>query len=91
MPRETIDPTNFFRTASLTLMMTIANGIFSHNLEWNHIFFVIGFDCGFNFHRQRTEKASNKRLALPALAVGMGIYLPPSVNAPIVVGALLAG
>ena len=36
------------------------------------------------------KKSSGNRLALPVLAVGMGIYLPPSVNMPIVVGAFLA-
>lgn len=36
------------------------------------------------------KKASQNRFALPALAVGMGIYLPPVVNMPIVIGAVLA-
>lgn len=36
------------------------------------------------------KKVSKNRFALPALAVGMGIYLPPSVNIPIVIGAILA-
>ena len=36
----------------------------------------------------RRKQGAN--LSLPALAVGMGIYLPPSVNMPIVLGTLLA-
>lgn len=36
------------------------------------------------------KKSSGGKLALPVLAVGMGIYLPPSVNMPIVAGAVLA-
>ncbi|QEH18516.1 OPT family oligopeptide transporter [Histophilus somni] len=90
MPRETMDPSQALFAPQATLMMTIANGIFSHNLEWNYIFFGIGFGAVLIFIDIVLKKASNKRLALPALAVGMGIYLPPSVNAPIVVGALLA-
>lgn len=90
MPRETMDPSQALFAPQATLMMTIANGIFSHNLEWNYIFFGIGFGAVLIFIDSVLKKASNKRLALPALAVGMGIYLPPSVNAPIVVGALLA-
>ncbi|WP_075320951.1 OPT family oligopeptide transporter [Histophilus somni] len=90
MPRETMDPSQALFAPQATLMMTIANGIFSHNLEWNYIFFGIGFGTVLIFIDSVLKKASNKRLALPALAVGMGIYLPPSVNAPIVVGALLA-
>lgn len=90
MPRETMDPSQALFAPQATLMMTIANGIFSHNLEWNYIFFGIGFGAVLIFIDSVLKRASNKRLALPALAVGMGIYLPPSVNAPIVVGALLA-
>lgn len=90
MPRETMDPSQALFAPQATLMMTIANGIFSHNLEWNYIFFGIGFGAVLIFIDSVLKKASNKRLALPALAVGMGFYLPPSVNAPIVVGALLA-
>ena len=36
------------------------------------------------------RKSSGGKRALPVLAVGMGIYLPPSVNMPIVIGAILA-
>ena len=36
------------------------------------------------------RKSSGGKRALPVLAVGMGIYLPPSVNMPIVIGAVLA-
>ncbi|SUA23362.1 membrane protein [Neisseria meningitidis] len=43
-------------------------------------------DC----RRFGVEKSSGGKLALPVLAVGMGIYLPPSVNMPIVAGAVLA-
>ena len=36
------------------------------------------------------RKGSGGRKALPVLAVGMGIYLPPSINMPIIIGAFLA-
>ncbi|ELA09118.1 oligopeptide transporter [Moraxella macacae 0408225] len=36
------------------------------------------------------RKNSNARYSLPVLAVGMGIYLPPSVNMPIFIGTVLA-
>ncbi|MBN6710142.1 oligopeptide transporter, OPT family [Haemophilus haemoglobinophilus] len=90
MPRETMDPSQALSAPQATLMMTIANGIFSHNLEWSYIFFGIGFGAVLILIDSILKKASNNRLALPALAVGMGIYLPPSINAPIVVGAFLA-
>lgn len=90
MPRETMDPSQALSAPQATLMMTIANGIFSHNLEWSYIFFGIGFGAVLILIDSILKKASNNRFALPALAVGMGIYLPPSINAPIVVGAFLA-
>ena len=36
------------------------------------------------------RKTSDSRFALPVLAVGIGIYLPPSINMPVVVGAVMA-
>ncbi|STO55117.1 integral membrane protein [Canicola haemoglobinophilus] len=90
MPRETMDPSQALSAPQATLMMTIANGIFSHNLEWSYIFLGIGFGAVLIVIDSILKKASNNRFALPALAVGMGIYLPPSINAPIVVGAFLA-
>ncbi|WP_386687636.1 OPT family oligopeptide transporter [Lonepinella sp. MS14437] len=90
VPREGMDPSQVLSAPQATLMMTIANGIFSHNLEWGYIFFGIGLGVVFIIIDSLLKKSSNNRFALPALAVGMGIYLPPSVNAPIVVGAVLA-
>ena len=36
------------------------------------------------------RKTTHSRFALPVLAVGIGIYLPPSINMPVVVGAVMA-
>lgn len=36
------------------------------------------------------KKVSNKVFSLPVIAVGIGIYLPPSINTPVIVGAFLA-
>lgn len=90
MPREGMDPSQSLSAPQATLMMTIANGIFSSNLEWTYIFAGIGLGVVLIILDTVFKKSSNNRLALPALAVGMGIYLPPVVNAPIVIGAILA-
>ena len=37
----------------------------------------------------RVLRRTTRSLCLPPLAVGMGIYLPPSVQTPLVVGAVL--
>lgn len=89
MPRETMDPNQALSAPQATLMMTIANGIFSHNLQWDYIFMGIGLGVVLIVIDSLLKKTS-KHLSLSALAVGMGIYLPPSINAPIVVGAVLA-
>ena len=90
MPRESMDPNQALSAPQATLMMTIANGIFSRNLEWSYIFFGIGLGIALIVIDSVLKKSTANRMALPALAVGMGIYLPPVINAPIVIGAVLA-
>lgn len=90
MPREGMDASQVLSAPQATLMMTIANGIFSHNLEWTYIFTGIGLGLVLIIIDSVLKKSSRNKFALPALAVGMGIYLPPSINAPIVIGAVLA-
>ena len=91
MPREGMDAAQALAAPQATLMTTIAQGIFSHNLQWDYIFTGCGHrrgvDCWSISHCANPPAASG---ALPVLAVGMGIYLPPSVNMPIVIGAVLA-
>ena len=90
MPRDTMDPSQALSAPQATLMMTIANGIFSGNLEWSYIFFGIGLGVILIIIDSVLKKSSANRFALPALAVGMGIYLPPTINAPIIIGATLS-
>lgn len=90
LPRTDMDPSQALSAPQATLMTTIATGIFSSNLEWRYIFMGIGLGLALIIIDMLLKKASQNRLALPALAVGMGIYLPPAVNMPIVIGAVLA-
>ena len=90
MPRDMMDPSQALSAPQATLMMTIANGIFSGNLEWSYIFFGIGLGVVLIIIDSVLKKSSANRFALPALAVGMGIYLPPTINAPIIIGATLS-
>lgn len=71
-------------------MTTIAQGIFSSSLHWEYIY--IGLALGVVLVVvDRVLRRTTRSLCLPPLAVGMGIYLPPSVQTPLVVGAVLAG
>ena len=90
MPREGMDAAQALAAPQATLMTTIASGIFAHNLEWVYIFTGIAIGAVLIVVDLVLKKSSGGKLALPVLAVGMGIYLPPSVNMPIVAGAVLA-
>lgn len=90
MPREGMDAAQALAAPQATLMATIASGIFAHNLEWVYIFTGIAIGAVLIVVDLVLKKSSGGKLALPVLAVGMGIYLPPSVNMPIVAGAVLA-
>ncbi len=89
MPRVGMDETQVLSAPQATLMTTIAQGIFSHNLEWNYILFGVGVGIAaiiVNF----LLKKNTATLALPPLAVGMGIYLPPTLEMPLVLGSVLS-
>ena len=90
MPREGMDAAQALAAPQATLMTTIASGIFAHNLEWVYIFTGIAIGAVLIVVDLVLKKSSGGKLALPVLAVGMGIYLPPSVDMPIVAGAVLA-
>ena len=90
LPRDGMDAAQAVAAPQATLMTTIASGIFAHNLEWVYIFTGIAIGAVLIVVDLVLKKSSGGKLALPVLAVGMGIYLPPSVNMPIVAGAVLA-
>lgn len=89
MPREGMDPGQALSAPQATLMLAIARGIFTHQLNWTMI--LIGMALGVALIAvDEVLKRTCKVARIPVLAVGIGIYLPPTVAAPIVAGALLA-
>lgn len=89
MPREGMDPAQALSAPQATLMLAIARGIFTHQLNWTMI--LIGMAVGVVLIVVDEVLKRTCRVArVPVLAVGIGIYLPPTVAAPIVVGAVLA-
>ena len=87
LPREGMDPDAALAAPQAALMTTIAQGIFSLQLEWKYIF--IGIGLGVVLVIINLFLTRYTRYALPPLAVGMGIYLPPSVQTPLVIGAVM--
>jgi putative OPT family oligopeptide transporter len=88
MPREGMDPGQALAAPQASLMTAIVRGVFSHDLEWTMI--VIGLAIGaalIGVDEWLRKRGGFARL--PVLAVGIGIYLPPSINMPLVIGAVL--
>ncbi|MFS6936905.1 OPT family oligopeptide transporter [Neisseria animaloris] len=90
LPRPNMDASQALAAPQATLMTTIAQGIFAHNLQWTYIFTGVVIGIVLIITDLVLKKSSAHKLSLPVLAVGMGIYLPPSVNMPIFIGALVA-
>ncbi|PIT09898.1 oligopeptide transporter, OPT family [Snodgrassella alvi] len=89
LPRSGMDATQALSAPQATLMTTIAKGIFSHNLEW--IYIKAGVCLGiFLIILDIVIKRLRPGWSIPPLAVGMGIYLPASVNMPIFIGTVLS-
>jgi putative OPT family oligopeptide transporter len=88
LPRPDMDPTQALAAPQATLMSAIAVGILSHKLDWTMV--LIGLATGIvlilfdEFLRRRPGVAR-----LPVLAVGIGIYLPPTVTVTVAIGAFL--
>lgn len=89
MPRDGMDPAQALSAPQATLMLAITRGIFTHQLNWMMI--LIGMAVGVALIVVDEILKRTCRVArIPVLAVGIGIYLPPTVAAPIVAGAVLA-
>lgn len=89
MPRAGMDESQVLSAPQATLMTTIAQGIFSHNLDWNYILFGVGVGIAIIIV-DLLLKRNSAQYSLPPLAVGMGIYLPPTLEIPLVLGAVMS-
>ncbi|EHE0107910.1 oligopeptide transporter, OPT family [Campylobacter coli] len=87
MPREGMDASSALAAPQANLMSTIAQGIFHHNIEWGYMAFGVVVGIFIIIIDKILRKNGN--LSLPPLAVGIGIYLPPSVNISLVIGGIL--
>ena len=88
LPRPDMDPNDALAAPQAALMTTIAQGIFSSHLAWEYIFLGMGLGVVLVI-LDLILKRTTTSYCLPPLAVGMGIYLPPSVQTPLVIGAVM--
>ena len=87
LPREGMDASQALAAPQATLMTQIANGIFKSNLDWN----MLGLGVAVGVAAIVADVLLRQRGTggLPPLAVGLGIYLPPTIGMTLVLGALL--
>ena len=71
-----------------TLISALAQGVIGSSLEWKML--GIGALVGVGLILLDTVMGALKKLRIPPLAVGIGIYLPMSATFAVVVGAVLS-
>lgn len=86
MPRPDMDPTQALSAPQASLMTTIVQGIFNANMDWTYI--TIGLALGVAVIIV-DRLLARFNLALPPLAVGVGIYLPPAVTSALFIGGVI--
>lgn len=88
LPREGMDAVQALAAPQATLMTAIATGIFTRELNWTML--MIGMVLGLVLIGVDYFLSLRCRVArLPVLAVGIGIYLPPTVSMALFLGAVL--
>lgn len=85
-PRPLMDQTQMLPAPQAGLMTAVARGVFGDNLPWweisiGAVIAIIGIVIDFALKKQ------DKRL--PILAIGLGIYLPPDIIMPVVLGGFI--
>ena len=71
-----------------TLIAALAQGVIGGNLEWKML--IIGAIVGVGLVLLDEALRVMKKLRIPPLAVGIGIYLPMSATFAVIVGAVLS-
>ncbi|VVE51838.1 OPT family oligopeptide transporter [Pandoraea fibrosis] len=88
LPRPGMDPSQALSAPQAILMTAIAKGIFTHKLDWSML--GIGALLGLALIAIDAMLAKRGGVArLPVIAVGIGIYLPPTIGSVLVIGAVL--
>ena len=72
-----------------TLISTLAKGVIGGDLNWTLLGYGALIGLGLVLIDIILRRASNGRFSLPPLGVGLAIYLPSAVTAPVVVGAVI--
>jgi putative OPT family oligopeptide transporter len=87
-PNVNVVAANPLPAPQATLISALAKGVIGGSLEWTMI--GIGAAVGVGLILLDTALGAMKKLRIPPLAVGIGIYLPMSATFAVVVGAVLS-
>jgi putative OPT family oligopeptide transporter len=86
LPRPDMNPQGALLAPQATLITQIANGIVRHELAWNMVF--IGAALGGALVAAEAW-FRHRGFSLPALTVGIGVYLPSTVVVTIAAGGVI--
>lgn len=87
MASPAMEPSQALAAPQATLMAAIARGIFGHALDWTSV--LIGIFGGIALILGDALLRFFRVGRIPVLAVGIGLYLPPTVGVTLAVGAIL--
>lgn len=89
LPREGMDPTQALGAPKAAIMAAIAEGVFTHSLDWT--MFSIGAALAIVFILiDNYLKENDSTWRLPVLAVALGIYMPLDVTIPLLIGGIIS-
>ena len=87
LPRADMDPNQALAAPQATLMTAVSRGIFDGTLNWTML--LTGVAIGAVVIAMDWALRKSGKGAIPPLAVGLGIYLPPTIGVTLFVGAML--
>lgn len=88
MPRPGMDPAQALAAPQATLMTQIATGILGGSLAWGFIYIGAALAVVLILIDRALGRAGAP-LRLPAIAIGIGLYLPPSIGVTLAIGAIM--
>ncbi len=86
MPHAGMNPDHALPAPQPALLTTIAQGIFQHQLDWTMILIGVALGIVLIAADLLLRRVGG---AMPPLAVGIGLYLPPAVSVTLAIGAII--
>ena len=86
-PRSGMDPSQMLAAPQSTLMAAVAQGVLTRHLNWWMV--VLGASLAV-IVIILDEFLKRRNFRVPALAVGLAIYLPPEVIMPVIIGGVIS-